>query len=317
MRPRESARYVSPELHHKTGTVTRFVPWMLLSACASACTVESLPPASSRTDGGPVSGRGTVSHEAKSQLRLYRDAAGCQSIQTVNRQFRLVTVVTNSGPERLVLEESYDVRHCLESESASSEASIVAWRPDSASAPLFTIAGRGTEGEPAGNLYRMTQSGCCGSQNLATYFSLLTGKPLFASSIELRSIEVPNTTDVRYAAFHDSFSASASPETAADSSVVGVLQWGDDRAAASRFLLRADRPEGFAVFALGFRRDGRAITDSAVSLWPGKPQNLALEIQLTAPGSDRKVALTVPIKGLELDLAGVRLPAGFRLERGK
>lgn len=289
---------------------------MMLAACLSACSVKSLPPASTRNDGGPVSSRGTVSHEARSQLRLYRDAAGCESIQTVNRQFRLVTVVTEKGAERRVLEESYDVRHCLDAESASSEATIVAWRPDSTSSPLFTIAGRGSEGRPAGNLYLMTQSGCCGSQDLATYFSLLTGKALFASSIGLRSVEVPNTTEVRYAAFHDSFSAGAAAETRSDSSVVGVLQWGNDRAPAARILLRADRPEGFAVALIRFRRDGRVVPDSAISLWPGKPQNLALEIQLSAPGSNRQAVLTVPLKGLDLDLAGARVPAGFRLEPG-
>ena len=152
--------------------MTRLALSALLIALTASCTVMSLPPAASRADGGPVSSRGIVSHEARSQLRLYRDAAGCESIQTVNRQFRLVTVVTEKGAERRVLEESYDVRHCLQAESASSEAAIVAWRPDSTTTPLFRIAGRGTEGEPAGNLYRMTQRGCCGSQELATYFSL-------------------------------------------------------------------------------------------------------------------------------------------------
>lgn len=289
---------------------------MMLLACASACSVKSLPPATTRNDGGPVSSRGTVSHEARSQLRLYRDAAGCESIQTVNRQFRLVTVVTEKGAERRVLEETYDVRHCLEAESASSEAAIVAWRTDSTSTPLFTIAGRGSEGQPVGNLYQMTQSGCCGSQDLATYFSLLTGKALFASSIGLRSVDIPNTTEVRYAAFHDSFSAGAVAEARADSAVVGVLQWGNDREPAARILLRAERPEGFAVAAIQFRRDGRVVADTSISLWPGKPQNLALEIELTAPGSNRRAVLTVPLKGLELDLKGARVPTGFRLEPG-
>ncbi len=291
--------------------------WVFLLPFAAGCAVMSRPPASARSDGGPVSNRGTVSHEARSQLRLYKDAAGCESIQTVNRQFRLVTVVTEKGAERRILEESYDVRHCLESESASSEAAIVAWRPDTATVPLFRIAGRGTEGEPAGNLYIMTQSGCCGSQALATYFSLLNGRALFTSSIGIRSIEVANTRQVRYAGFHDSYSAAAATESQADSAVVGVLQWGDDQTPGQRILLRADRPEGFAVSGLAFRRDGKATADSAITLWPDKPQHLALEVRLTAPSSNRTLSLTIPIAGLDLDLKGARVPSGFRLELGK
>ena len=289
-------------------------PLLLLTA---GCTVMSLPPAASRADGGPVSGRGVVSHEARSQLRLYRDAAGCESIQTVNRQFRLVTVVTEKGSERRVLEESYDVRHCLESESASSEAAIVAWRTDSSTVPIFRITGRGTEGEPAGNLYRMTQRGCCGSQDLATYFSLLNGQALFNSSIAVRSLEVANTREVRHAAFHDSFSAAAPAETAADSAIIGVLQWGDDQMPGRRVLLRADRPEGFAVSSLTFLRGGKPVADSAVTLFPGRPQNLAIEVRLTAPGSDRKVRFTIPIAGLDLKLGGAKVSTGFHLEPGK
>ncbi len=291
--------------------------WVLLLPFTTGCVVMSLPPVSARSDGGPVSSRGTVSHEARSQLRVYRDAAGCESIQTVNRQFRLVTVVTEKGPERRILEESYDVRHCLQSESASSEAAIVAWRPDTSNVPLFRIAGRGTEGEPAGNLYIMTQSGCCGSQDLATYFSLLNGRALFSSSIGVRSIEVANTRQVRYAAFHDSYSAGASTEAQADSTVVGVLQWGDDQNPSRRIVLRADRPEGFAAYRLGFRRAGKALADTAVTLWADQPQDLALEIRLTAPGSNRTVTVTIPIAGLDLDLERARVPAGFRLEPGK
>ena len=88
-------------------------PWIVLSLAGlvAGCDVMYLPPPSSRTDGGPVSSRGVVSHEARSQLRRYRDAAGCESVQTVNRRFRLVTVVGPGGPEHRVLEESFDVRH--------------------------------------------------------------------------------------------------------------------------------------------------------------------------------------------------------------
>src|SRR5690349_18840169 len=88
----------------------------------TACRISYLPPASTRSDGGPVVTRGVITHEARSQVRLYRDAAGCESVQTVNHQYRVVTVATDVGRQRLVLEEAYDVRLCLEGGSSSSEA---------------------------------------------------------------------------------------------------------------------------------------------------------------------------------------------------
>ncbi len=283
------------------------------------CQVLSLPPQSSRTDGGPVSARGVVSHEAKSQLRVYLDAAGCKSVQTVNRQFRLVTVVGSGEPEHRVLEESFDVRHCLSSESSSSEAVITAWSPDSpaSATPLFRITGRGTKGEPFGNLYRMAVFGCCGSQDLGSYSSLLSGRTLFASSVRPLMIEVANRRTPRFAAFHDTFSALAPAEAMADSTVIGVLQWGDDLTEARRIVVRADRPEAFAVESLQILDGGRVQGDSTVVVWPDRPARaLGLEIRLVAPGSGRRVSIRVPIDGLELAVAKATPPQGFRLSGG-
>ncbi len=280
------------------------------------CRVVSLPPGSNRTDGGPVASRGVISHDARSELRLYRDAAGCESVQTVNRQFRLVTVVGPGGPGRRVLEESYDVRHCLASESSSSEAVITVWHPDSAGAsgPLFQIRGRGASGSPVGNLYRLTVHGCCGSQNLASYSSLLTGRALFTASIPPVSLEVANRRIHRFAAFHDTFSATAPAEAEADSSVVGVLQWGDDQVRARRVVIRADRPEAFAIETLGWIEGGLALKDSALVLWPDRPaRNLGLEIRLVAPGSGRRLRIRIPMVDLDLVVPNATVPPGVQL----
>lgn len=260
-----------------------------------------------------MASRGVVSHEAKSQLRLYRDAAGCESVQAVNRGFKLVTVVTDSGPNRLVLEEAYDIRHCLTAESASYEATVTAWRPDSGAAqPLFRINGRGTEGRPSGNLYGMSTHGCCGSRDLTSYFSLITGSALFASSVPLLRLDGGHGP-VRFAAFHDTFSAGTAGEAATDSTVIGVLQWGDDRRPAQRFLVRAERPEAFAAGELVFRKNGRAVADTSVLVNGTGAPKLALGLLLVAPGSGRTFQLEVPIKGLELDPVAATVPRGLRL----
>lgn len=291
---------------------------VVATALATACQVVSYPPAQARQDGGPVATRGVVSHEARSQLRIYRDAAGCESVQTVNRQFRLATVVGAAGPARRVVEESYDVRHCLTSESASSEATITVWLPDgNATVPLFRITGRGAEGAPSGNLYRMTNRGCCGSQDLATYFSLLTGRMLFASSLPPRSLEVANTRTIRYLALHDTFSAAELPERAGDSTVVAVLQWGDDETPARRYLIRAERPEAFAGSTIRFHRDGRILPDTALVLFPERPTGrLMAEVELVAPTSNRVLRFQIPIEGTELRTDRATLPPGVTLTGG-
>ena len=284
----------------------------------AACQLVSYPPAGSRSDGGPVVSRGVVSHEARSTVRVYRDAAGCESIQTVNRQFRLAAVNRGQGPERMVLEESYDVRHCLTAESASSEAQITAWRPDSATAaPLFRITGRGATGMPVGNLYLMTRYGCCGSEDLATYYSLINGQLLFASSHPPRSVEVANTRRLRWAAFHDSFSAISPRESEGDSSVVGVIQWGDDETPATRVVVRSTRPEAFATSAIRFWRGSKAVADSALVLFPDKAaEPIALEVELVAPGSNRVFSIRIPIVDLTLEVARATHPPDIRLSPG-
>jgi hypothetical protein len=283
-------------------------------ALVAGCRVSYLPPASSRTDGGPVVSRGVISHEARSQVRMYKDAAGCESVQTVNRQFQLVTVQTESGPERLVLEETYDVRHCLESASSSSEATVTAWLPDSASAtPRFRISGRGIAGAPVGNLYRLMATGCCGSAAVATYYSLLTGQLLFASNLPPLRIDRGPTQSPTFIGFHDTFSAVPSAE-ASDSRVAGVLQIGDDRHPARRLALVADSPEPFALQALTWTRGGRAVEDAVFGA-PVSGTGTAVRILLRAPGSGRRLQLSVPADGDSLVIDRATLPAGLRWRR--
>jgi hypothetical protein len=275
----------------------------------TGCRILSLPPASSRSDGGPVASRGVISHEARSQVRLYRDAAGCESVQTLNRQFRLVTVAARSGTHRLVLEEAYDLRHCLARGGSSSEATITAWHPDSnpASPPAFRIETRATSGAPVGNLYRFESVGCCGSGTIGTFYSLLTGRLLFASSLRPLALGGEPGAPGRFIAFHDTFSAIA-PVEAADSGVIGVLETADDSVPRQRLALVADPAEPFALDQLVFWKDRRAVDDSVVS---DPVRGLAVAVTLRAPGSGRRVRVVVPIVGDSLDRSRADLPAGF------
>ncbi len=262
--------------------------------------------------------RGTIAHEARSHVRLYRDAAGCESIQTVNRQFRPVTITTAEGAELRVLEEQYDIRRCRDTDGVSSEAIVTAWLPDTGQArPLFRISGRAVSGTPTGNLYQMVTFGCCGSRPLATYHSLHTGAFLFSSSVPLRGIGTGATGSVRFAAFHDSFSATEPAERAADSTVIGVLQWGDDRSPGRRILIHADQPESFAATGLRFFRRGLPLEDSIAVMSASAADPVSLRIELQSSGSDRRLRLDFVVAGDSLAAEGARLPAGISLSWGR
>jgi hypothetical protein len=286
-----------------------------LLATLPSCQLVSLPPANSRDDGGPVAARGEISHEARSHVRLYRDAAGCESVQTVNRRFQVVTVVGDAGPERLVLEEAYDVRECLDTESSSSEATVTAWRPVAGVAtPVFSIRARGMRGHPTGNLYQLTGHSCCGSGDLNAYYSLLTGHALFSASGPPLQLQNSAIGDRRFAAVHDTYSAGAPPESLADSTVVGVLQWGDDREPAQRVAVVIERPEPFALDELHFHRGGQRVpTEEPADEVPGTE----LRFRLAAAASGRSIDVRIPIAGLDLvlDRAAVRGGASLRLIR--
>jgi hypothetical protein len=234
----------------------------------------------------------------------------------MNRQFRLVTVRPPGGAaRRLVLEEGSDVRRCLTSESASSEATVTGWRPDSATkAPLFQITGRGVPGEPIGNLYQMAAVGCCGSQDLFTYFSLLTGRPLFSSSLAVVTFERAEPGATRFAGVHDTFSAGSPPEVEADSSVIAVIGWSDEEGPLQRIAVHADRPEPFAAAAIGLRHPGvRAAARTLKVIPKDSAAKVELQVDLVAPGDDRRVAIRIPIDGLVLHPEAATLSPGIRL----
>jgi hypothetical protein len=254
-----------------------------------------------------------ITHEARSQVRLYRDAAGCESVQTVNHQFRVVTVTSGGQRDRLVVEEVYDQRKCLETESSSSEATITAWLPDSGSAPpRFKISGRGLSGMPIGNLYRLMATGCCGSAAVATYYSLLTGQLLFASSLTPLELDRGPELSPLLIGFHDSHSA-VPPAEAADSTVVGVLVVGNDREPARRLVLVGDRGDAWTVTDLRFSRLGKQRADSALAVSPDQ-RGAAVSIELRTQG-DRVRTAVIPILHDSLAVAQAVLPPGFRFRR--
>jgi hypothetical protein len=121
----------------------------------------------------------------------------------------------------------------------------------------------------------------------------------------------------RFVGFHDTYSAGAPPEVGTDSAVVGVLSWTDEEAPLQRFAVLAERPEAFAVTAIGFRVAGRRVTDSLLTLFPkDSTADLGVEIDLIAPQSGVRATVRVPVQGQALDPTRARLSPGFRLRPG-
>jgi hypothetical protein len=259
----------------------------------AGCKIAYRPPLVPRGDGGPVAIRGVVTHESRSELRLYRDASGCESVQTLNRQFRLVSL---GASQPIVLEESYDVRRCLSSEGTRSEATVTAWRPDTlASEPLFRFTGRGVAGEPVGDLYRMVITGCCGSQDAATYYSLQSGQALFTSSVPPLRIETSPGQLVRYVGLYGTYAAIGMPEAARDSAVVAVLQYATDRAPRARLVIRSSIRNAFAAARLTLVRPDSS-SDSSAVLMGSTVSDLTIRGELVAPSTDRRVWFEIPIE---------------------
>ncbi len=211
--------------------------------------------------------------EAVSSAEAWTEKDGRHLRHTVNRRFTFASAYPErTREERLLLEETFDRLLDSGAEGEKSTVTVEARRAESSDAnPLWRIRSAGGDGGPEGNLYRVTSPGCCGAQNLSTYFSLLNGRELFSADSPILLLEVPNTGVHRYAAYRDLMAVDGIGETGNEKGVIGVLQFGSDLAPASRVLVTATKAvaenEDYAAKKVVFVHDGKEVEDPEFDLW--------------------------------------------------
>lgn len=260
--------------------------------------------------------------EATSSVETWKTADGRRMTHTINRRF----TVAAAHPERtttrtLILRETFD--RLLDSGAEGEKSSVEVAAESDSGAPAWTIHAEGSSGESRDdNLYRVVRPGCCGSQDLSTYFSLLDGKELFTSDAPIFAIEVPNTSVRRFVGYHDLMAAAPVPGGEKNDRVIGALFWGSDRAPASRVLVLA--PAGakvdadFAAKKVAIVSGGKEVEEDRWDLWsadrssdPAKIGGFSIRVRAF---KDPDVLVEIPVEADRLAVEKATLGKGIRLE---
>jgi hypothetical protein len=224
-----------------------------------------------------------------------------------------------------VLEEKTTVEQCESMEGPThAEVSVVA-RPAArpGARPAWTIRHRGSVGgvmdEFTGEAtYRITEYGCCGSENVDSYFSLATGRLLFTADHPLLFIDAePFGTGM--VAVHDVQAASPLPGAADDDrTLLAILAFGRAVGAAQRVALRGPSTN-FYIAKLelaargpsGERKHAQTlgINDELTPRW-----TVAVVLELEGL-SDGLAAgrVEIPIENGRLAVEKARVPPSFRI----
>jgi hypothetical protein len=247
--------------------------------------------------------------EATSFAESWTTKDGRRITHTVNRRFTFARAWRDrtTGVD-LLLAETSDRRLDSGAEGEKSTVSVEAFRGSGSGGTLWSLHAEGSAGEARDDgLYRVTRPGCCGAQDLSTFFSLLDGKELFTSAAPIVSIDAPNSVFRRFAAYHDLMAAAPVPGGERDRRVVGRLQYGSDRARAESVLVVApiaEPDESWAAKKVSVVIDGRESEGDRVDLWSADKAADAAKI---GGFTIRVTAYTTPELLVEIPVEGDRL----------
>lgn len=254
-------------------------------------------------------------------------ADGCESAyRSTSVRYTVVgSTVSEGNPPHLVLQETTRILMC-ESMEGPTEAQVTvvarpAMRPGAA--PSWTIRQRGEIGAladdyPGEPLYRITEYGCCASENLDTYYSLVTGRALFTADNPLLFIDAaPFGTGL--VAIHDGAAAGPIPGASEnDTTLIALISFGNTRAPGQRVQLRGPsgvysvlRQELLARGPNGQEKRGSTlgINDELTAAW-----TVWVVMELEAiTSADVTARIEIPIEGGRLAPAKARAPAGYRV----
>lgn len=188
---------------------------------------------------------------AQSSFRLLRRTPDCTfGYQATSVRYLVVgaTVVEEPDWPHLVLEEKTTLRQCENLEGPTEAEVSVAARPAAhpEARPRWVIRRRGDTGAvvdsfPGRSLYRVTEYGCCGSEDLDAYYSLVTGRELFTADHPLLFVDV-KPFGTGFVAVHD-VEAAGSPGAESDRTLVAVVAFGAPGATVQRAAVRAASTE--------------------------------------------------------------------------
>lgn len=286
-----------------------------------------LPAAAQRRPAAPATTPSRLSAQAGYEVVPPARADGCQSAyRSTSVRYTVVgSTVSEGNPPHLVLQETTRILMC-ESMEGPTEAQITvvarpAMRPGAA--PLWTIRQRGEIGAvaddfPGEPLYRVTEYGCCASENLDTYYSLITGRALFTADNPLLFIDAePFGTGL--VAIHDGAAAGPIPGAAEnDPTLVALITFGNTRSPGQQVHLRGPSPD-FSVFRqelVARGPDGQEKRGATLGindeLTPAWSVWVVMELE-SLTSADTTVRVEIPIEAGRLALAKARVPAGFRV----
>ncbi|HEX6746045.1 MAG TPA: hypothetical protein VF092_01935 [Longimicrobium sp.] len=183
---------------------------------------------------------------APSSFRLLPRTEECSfGYATTGVRYTVVGAAAVESPEwpHLLLEEKTSIQRCESQEGpAEAEVSVVA-RPAAhpEARPLWIVRRRGEDGAlvdsfPGYALYRITEYGCCGSENVDAYYSLLNGRALFTADHPLLLVDV-KPFGTGFVAVHDA-NAAESPGAQDDRTLVAVVAFGAPGGAIQRAAVR-------------------------------------------------------------------------------
>lgn len=229
-----------------------------------------------------------------------------------------------------LLAEVFDIDQITPGEGVRGvvSASLRPLRPEGIGDPLWSVEARGSEGAllSGDRLYRVTDIGCCSAESTHTYFSVLTGSEVFSGNGSLLRISTP--LGARFVSFHGSNASVRLAERERDSTVVGVLYYGDNRSPASRLVLTDAQGIVYGVRKVTLLVDGSETQEHRIWRWivPNAPVNadpgliggfsIVLELQPMDSDDFAPARIEIPIASDSFALDRVDLPRRLQIRGG-
>lgn len=253
---------------------------------------------------------------------------GIEFVVTTNRKFNYVSLYTGSGYESLLLLEEVRTELSREVEGSNSTMKVDAWigkgrKPDKKAWMLKAAADVGEAAEP---FYRTTKYGCCAAVNTWTWYNLFTGQKVFTGNTNLVKISVPNTGGDaldRFVTFHSNMASVEAPEMKRGKDVLGVLEYGSNKRATHRIVLRTSDSETFDLgppdVGVSHQKETRFAKDDQeqeVALWAydGKKGITSLSDFTVILKWEDAVQIVIPFKNDAPVLSEAKVPAKIKLE---